>query len=792
MSHASRGSNAARDRRADWIVVFLALLFAVALSTLVWLRYAALQTSTDLAIYSQVVWNTAHGQPFRCSLLPLTENYLGNHFSPFLALFVPLYLVWPDPRVLLLAQVIISALAVWPLFWFSRERLPTPWAGVLLSAAFLLCPALHHQSLDDFHGIAVGTAVVMWAFFALLSRRDLLLFCILPLMVLVREDLPLLIIMMGLYAFFVQRRRSLGAVLFLGGITLSALVLLVLIPAFRGGQEFVYTDYYDYLGDSPLALMRTLVLRPRVWLSRVFYPPKILLAVQLLLPVAFLPILAPSVILLGGSALAYLLLVDFPFRQIYVLDGQNQAVLIPVVYFGTVLGLERLVRWLGPRWNARRVALASSVLVLLLSILSLAVWGPLSDPAKRAEFRVDEQSRAERDLLSLIPPDAGVVADDRFAATLSTREGFFIFGGLFDYPYPLEYLLYEDTPVGYPAHPPALLGPPTEEGWLVPQYQPVGSAGLTELQQRTGTVEAAQTPAPVVFGEALALRGSSSYGGVLSAIPGQPLEVALVWETLQDHLPRLVPFVHLIERRPEGEYRWASVDSEVYGGLFPTDWWQSGVAAKAEVSEQTRSSTASLTRERPDLVGDVWTLELPPWLPPGQYELQVGLYTREGMERLQTSNGGTTHAVAAVDVAPPLAPPEAPPEVPIAMDLPLAEGLTLYGRNPTPESMTAGQNLDVTLFWQATGEISSDYNLRFDLLSGDGAEPARSWTRSPLQGRYGTSLWPSGAVLADWHPLALPAGLPPGTFRLKVTVLDGPLPAGQSMELATVRVCPAD
>jgi uncharacterized membrane protein len=780
------------SRLATAVVIALAVLFAAILGALAWLRYAALHTSLDLAIYSQVVWNTAHGQPFRNSLLPLTENYLGNHFSPFLALFAPLYLIWPDPRLLLGAQVLVSALAVWPLFRMARERLPSPWVGVLLSAAFLLYPALHHQNLDDFHGIAVGTAAVMWAFYALLTQRDLLLFCILPLMVVIREDLSLLIIMMGLYAFLFQRRRRLGAVLTVVGIALSALVLLLLIPAFRGGQEFVYTDYYDYLGDSPLAMARTALLQPQVWLSRVFHPPKILLAVQLLLPVAFLPVLAPSMIVLGGSALAYLLLVDFPFQQIYALDGQNQALLIPVVFFGTLLGLERLVRWLGPRWGERRVALSVSALVVLLSILSLALWGPLSDPAKRTEFRVDEQIQAERALLALIPPDAGVVADDRFAATLSTREGFFLFGGLFDYPYPLDYLLYEDTPAGYPAHPPALLGPPGETGWQVPRYELLGSAGLTELRQRAGTVEAAPAPDPVVFGEALALRGASGYGGLVSASPGQPLEVALVWETLRSDLPRLVPFVHLIERRAEGEYRWASVDREVYGGLFPTDWWQPGAAAEAGAEAQPRSSTAGLTRERPDVVGDVWTLELPPWLPPGQYELYAGLYTREGMERLALPGGGTTHVVAIVDVTPPLAPPAAPPEVPIAMDLPLAEGLTLYGRNPIAERVTAGGTLDVTLFWQATGDMSSDYDLQFDLLPEGGAEPARSWTRSPLEGRYGTSLWPPGAVLADWQPLPLPEDLPPGAYHLRVTVLDGLEPAGQTAELATVQITAPD
>jgi uncharacterized membrane protein len=780
------------------VVVLLALLFAVVEGALSWMRYAAVKSDIDLAIFSQVVWNTARGRPFFNSILPLSEHYLGNHFSPILAVFAPLYLVWPDPRLLLLAQVLVIALAAWPLFRLAKERLLAPWAAVLLAAAFYLFPAVHHQNLADFHEVALGTTVVMWAFYALLTQRDLLLFCILPLMVLLREDVVLVIPMMGLYAFFSQRRRRLGAVLFVMGTLLSTLVLFVLIPAFRGGGDFVYTDYYDYLGDSPLAMARTVLLQPQVWLSRALYPPKLLLLVQLLLPVAFLPLLAPSSFLLGGSALAYLVLVDFPFAPIYTLESQYQALLIPFVFAGAVMGLERLARWLGPRWGTRRVALVGASTVLVASLVALALWGPLSYEDKRAEVMVTDQSRAEWGLLARIPPDASVLADARFAAPVSTRDRFYVPWGYFDGLPVLDYLLYEPTPVGYQVNPPALLGPPGGMGWAVPRYQLVGSAGPTELRQRSGTVEAAEAPAPVLFGDALALRGASGYGGVLSATPGQPLEVALVWEALRGHLPRLVPFVHLIERRPEGEYRWASADHEVYGGLFPTNWWQPGALAGQESSVEPRSLTAMPARDRPDLVGDVWTLELPPWLPPGQYELHVGLYTREGMERLPASGGGatpggaTTHVAATVDVVPPLPPDGAPPEVPVPTGLPLAEGLTLYGHNPIPGSSTAGQTLDVTVFWQAIGAMSGDYDVRFDLVAEGQATPAESWTRSPLQGRYPTTLWPPGSVLADWHPLPLPASLPTGNYHVRLTALDGTEPAGQTIELATVQIAPAD
>jgi hypothetical protein len=184
----------------------------------------------------------------------------------------------------------------------------------------------------------------------------------------------------------------------------------------------------------------------------------------------------------------------------------------------------------------------------------------------------------------------------------------------------------------------------------------------------------------------------------------------------------------------------------------------------------------------------VWTLELPPWLPPGQYELHVGLYTREGMERLPLPDGSTTHAVATVDVAA-LAPPAAgPPAAPFQTSLPLAQGLTLHGHTPIPEHAAAGQNLDVTLFWQAESVMSRPYELQFHLVAETQPAPGESWTRALIDGRYPNTVWPPGTVVADWHPLSLSADLAPGRYTLHVTVLDDGAPAGQTAHLATVEV----
>lgn len=754
------------ERAASLVVWLLSIGFLLFFCLLSWLRYLALHTTVDLALYSQVVWNTLHGDFFRNSVLLFTEHYLGNHFSPILGAFLPLYALWADPRGLLITQACANVLAAWPLYWLARKRLWTPWAGVLFVAAFFLYPALHHQLLDDLHGIALATPVVMLAFFALLDRRDRLLFTAIPLMVLIREDVPLLIIMMGVYAFLVQRRRRLGTLLFVLGLAISALVILVVIPFFRGSGGYRYNEYYAYLGESPIAIVQTFLLEPGAVLARLLHPPKLELLFQLLAPVAFLPLLALPVALLGASALAYMLLVDFPFLQVYSLNSQYQALFIPVIFAGAVEGLAWIARRGRGSWDPRRTALVGSGIVLATSLLSLWFWGPLANEAKRAEFRIDEQSRAEWGLISQIPPAAGVVAEERLGAPLSTRADFYIFGGLFARRADLEYLLFSDTPVGYHSHPPAVVDPLPGGGWVLPRYEEIGSAGTTRLWRRAGLAEVPLVAEPVDFGNAVALLGATGANEPLQATPGRPLEIGLVWEALAPDLPRLVFFVHLVETRSGIVHRWSSADRELYGGLFPTDRWDLGVP-----------------------MGDLISLEIPPWLPPGTYELHAGVYTREDGMRLARANGETTAKIGVVEVAvpEPLADRKAV-QPPIGTDLNVAEGLKLHGHTPFPERTVRGEMLDFTLFWRATEPMRQSYQARFDLIGSTATAPAATWTLPLVGGRFPNTTWQPGTIVADWVTLPLPTNLEPGEYRLYVSAAGSDDPDDKPVQLTTITV----
>ncbi len=73
----------------------------------------------------QAVWSTAEGRPLEVTHGATGEQMtrLGGHVDPFLVLLAPVWLVWPSPLVLALAQIVVVSLGALPVFWLARQHL---------------------------------------------------------------------------------------------------------------------------------------------------------------------------------------------------------------------------------------------------------------------------------------------------------------------------------------------------------------------------------------------------------------------------------------------------------------------------------------------------------------------------------------------------------------------------------------------------------------------------------------------------------------------------------------------
>jgi hypothetical protein len=100
--------------------------------------------------------------------------------------------------------------------------------------------------------------------------------------------------------------------------------------------------------------------------------------------------------------------------------------------------------------------------------------------------------------------------------------------------------------------------------------------------------------------------------------PGQAVRLTLYWQALVPMPDDYTVFIHL---REPGGGNVAQADHRPLGNVYPTSLWPVG----------------ETIREASDGLGGS-TLFIPPDLPPGDYELWVGMYLLETGERLSVQN----------------------------------------------------------------------------------------------------------------------------------------------------------
>lgn len=163
------------------------------------------------------------------------------------------------------------------------------------------------------------------------------------------------------------------------------------------------------------------------------------------------------------------------------------------------------------------------------------------------------------------------------------------------------------------------------------------------------------------------------------------------------------------------------------------------------------------------------TLPLVGSLPAGRYGLRVRVQTADGQERWPMTEEGVT---IPPDQLPPLPlviqPPPLPADPPLATEpVTFGESLQLLGHQVEQTTLSPGDWLRFTLFWQTNQPMETDYTVFSQLLDSSG-QLWGQFDNQPRGGWYATSLWQPGQPLADDYAFPLQPGAPPGDYRLIV------------------------
>ena len=257
-----------------------------------------LTTGYDLGIFDQAVRAYAH---FKAPMVPLKGagyNIFGDHFHPIIAVLAPLYWVWDNVGMLLIAQAVLTAISIPIVYRFARRR-ASERMSLLIAAAYGFGWPLQGLIDFDFHEVAFATPLVALAIDALDRRDDrrLVMWC--AILLLVREDMGMLIALIG--AIVIGQRRGqarLGLAMIGTGIVMYLVTTAVVIPHFASGHDFSYGNQFGSLGPSVPSAIGNIITRP--WHAvDVFFTPSIKARTLafLVVPLALLPLRSPYALL---------------------------------------------------------------------------------------------------------------------------------------------------------------------------------------------------------------------------------------------------------------------------------------------------------------------------------------------------------------------------------------------------------------------------------------------------------------------------------------------------------------
>ena len=170
--------------------------------------------------------------------------------------------------------------------------------------------------------------------------------------------------------------------------------------------------------------------------------------------------------------------------------------------------------------------------------------------------------------------------------------------------------------------------------------------------------------------------------------------------------------------------------------------------------------------------------------PTGAYWLRVAMYDRNSQEisnlpvfDAQGNQAGNQLMLGPIKVhgRPPVPSSKEPVSSPSVPDFPLParfdDQIDLQGYSLSVDRLLPGESLDLTLFWAPRGRPMRDYTVFVHLLDSQGQIRGQA-DSPPRSGKYPTSVWDAGELIADLHTLLLAPDLPAGKYSVTLGLYD--------------------
>lgn len=411
-------------------------------------RHYTFYSSYDQGIFNQVFWNNLHGRFFESSLssqlsanvvhqgeVPTVDYHrLGQHFTPALLLWLPLYALFPTPATLTVLQVTLVTAAGLLLYVLARQYLEPPLAG-MITVSFYCANAVIGPTLSNFHDISQIPLFVFGLLLAMEKRCWWLFWLLAVLLLAVREDAGIGLFGVGVYLILSRRYPRIG--LAVCSLSFGYMILLtnLVMPLFSEdiSQRFMMERFGQYAsGDeaSTLEIIWGMVSNPGLVLVELVTPFGRTLNYLLgqWLPLAFIPAISPASWMIAGFPLLKLFLGKG--ESVLAINIRYAMTVVPGLFYGAIL-------WWSQHQDLYKRSLFRYFWIFCITLTLIFSYTSSASALNRAFYFMLPDSfdpwvhislpqqwrhvQQMRPLVAQIPPDASVSATTYIIPHLSSR-----------------------------------------------------------------------------------------------------------------------------------------------------------------------------------------------------------------------------------------------------------------------------------------------------------------------------------------------------------------------------------
>lgn len=272
----------------------------------------------DFGIFSQMF------SYMKDTLLPMTTcerdrllSHFAVHFSPIYYLMLPAFFVFPTPETLLICQGLIIASGLIPLYLICRQHKLSNNATVIFSLCYVLLPSMANGCFYYLHENKFLAPLILWLAYALEKNSWALTIITAMLVMIVKEDAPVYVAIMGLYFLMSRRRISKGIITMILAVVYFVTVSYFMSKYGLGTMNYRYSNFMYDGSDSLVTVIKAVILNPIYTVKECFDEEKITFFLQMMVPLAFMPFMIkkPSRVILLMPLILINLMSDYQYQH---------------------------------------------------------------------------------------------------------------------------------------------------------------------------------------------------------------------------------------------------------------------------------------------------------------------------------------------------------------------------------------------------------------------------------------------------------------------------------------------